>query len=337
MCIRDRLSLTFKNKTFNEETGPIISSLLRAFKLLTHINLTFNKANLTDKCLSEVIEALVSLGHLRNLDLDFGFNDSFQTSIFRAISGMKQLKELKIDLSHCREVTDETLDSLASGLRDTKLTDLVLKFEGQNFSDEAYSNLFSSLEYQGQLKFVDVSLEDNENVSKVAFSTLSRSAVGLSALVKLNLALAGCERIDDDCVQFIGLMIGSTPSIAQLELSIPNLNISDIGVIAIADGISQLLHLTNLTLFLSKTKVSDVGIGKLIDVLSSLNRLKQLELGLYGCSSITQSIATMLANLLRIRVTLLDFLIISPGLQDLLRQTIKEEELVRPFTRFIIQ
>jgi len=254
------------------------------FRNLHNLILNLTSTQITDVGLSSLASMLSnSLEHLQCLEL--GLNSTFITDEALINLGqnicknLQNLQQLHLYFARCGNILNKGVTNLASqiGKNLKNLQVLKLVFSHTQISDNGAINLGLSIcNNLKSLQFLHLYFNMTA-ISDESLAIIAPLIANLKNLQHLELSFNGCLKITDDGISRLGMAFHD-----------------------------KLKSLKNLYLYLSPTQISDVGIKNLGNSIANhLQSLEGLELGLSGCSKISNeclsslggSICTSLRNL----------------------------------------
>jgi len=164
-----------------------------------------------------------------------------------------KIKELALDLSNHKELTDKGLASFVPCLNPSAIQSLYLKFKSDTgLTEEGFVDFSEALERLSELRFLHLDFQWCKKLKDKALEGLVRSLSGMSSLEDLNLNFSNCGGFTDEAFSLFQEGFIYLPNLAKLSLSFNrNELLTDKGVIYLTDMIKCLGKLPEVHLNLS--------------------------------------------------------------------------------------
>jgi len=240
-----------------------ISESLLSLKKLQTLNLYFGIwMKLNDSGVEQLSHAISSLPFLKEFDIEFvncPFSDSSTLSLVKSFSKLS-LKKLRLGLSGCKGITDDTFIELGKCLsHQNELESLFLNFLCYETTGFGFVNLTQNIGKIKSLHTLHLELTHFHEINDLGIYSLGGSLEHLENLKNLHLTFEKSRRLTDQFLQILGEYLGRITTLETLSICFGSLPITDEGVIKLAKNLSKAPMLKKLEIEIIKCYITIKG------------------------------------------------------------------------------
>jgi len=331
------LSLQIDSRDMSSQSFQSFTVKLRALKNISDLSIDFLEPHkISAKGFQILFSSLLSMRSLSKLSLGFRFSDKIQDIDLRIISSklnLFNLHGLSLNFAHCKRISDKGIEDLSralSKMKNLQSLEVDLSHIDQQISNEGVIGLFNGLSQAEGLRSLALNLDYSELTKSSGHEPLSVGLMQLNVLNIRRLSLKCYKYFSDrdslkileslgNFSQLKSLSLGMDCSYYQLSgqgfrkyfsaltcftsLSSLTLDFSTClkleneTIEALAEGISQCVNLSQISLNFSQCRnIIDAGVERLALSFEGLKLLSQVCLDFSTCERITDSSVKVLAG-----------------------------------------
>eukprot|EP01017_Pseudomicrothorax_dubius_P018080 TRINITY_DN20135_c0_g1_i1.p1 TRINITY_DN20135_c0_g1~~TRINITY_DN20135_c0_g1_i1.p1 ORF type:complete len:339 (-),score=58.09 TRINITY_DN20135_c0_g1_i1:130-1089(-) len=276
---------------------------------LTNLHLNLNGCfYVTDECLQILGDAISKCSFLTHLNLNLSslreITDSGVSCITNGLPSLSQLTLLYLSFSFCEKLTDRSVESIIiSVLALSKVTHLLLGLNNRGFSNAFFLSLINFLRSLSGKNEISIGWRCNSDEEGCLMNNAISSSTSPSQL-QIDYT---SSKITDVTLKSIATTIRPFTTLLHLEFNWWNVKgITDEGIIAVSEQLSQLARLISFKGYFAGTQLSDEGVTHLMNAIQPLQHLSCLHLYMSLCRKISDAGVDKILSLLQSRASIVD-------------------------------
>jgi hypothetical protein len=297
------LSIAFDDfrNTLYDGIDRLINSLKRLVQL-KKLNLYLERTKVSPQNLGNLAATFQQLNQLLGLGLSLEgttlISEECWGEIAQSIASLAQL--IEFDFEGGFNITSQSISYLADAIGQlTQLSSLGLYFAFNRYlTNEVWQGISQSISHLTQLRKLDLAVSWCSALNDQAIIELGTATHNLK-LQSLKLNFSN-NKLSNLGLTALAQSISNLPALTRCQLNLDHCRqLDEEGIAALITGIGKVAELTSLNLQLQGCKLTDNNLQQLGESLSQGSHFAQLDLGLRECRNITDHGIIELANHLK--------------------------------------